>query len=329
MLSFGMIQCRMWESPSVRGLSDQGKLAFGYLLANKHANMLGYYRLPLPYMADDLEWPLAKVEEAVAELERRGLIAFDEPGRLVFVVTYFKWHRLSAGACEKGAIDDLRQLPRSPLIARLFAAVREHAPNLRHLLHSIQEMSHSDTLFGMEVRPEGLSGESERSPSGVLDVTARQGAISTSSSRSSSRSSSSSGGEGAGRGEEPQSVDDPLTQAEAVEVEALDLMNALTGRTGAARWRVGSGLKARVAEGATREDILLVVEYQHAHWGSDPAMSGYYRPQTIFGQEKFPGYLGEAREWDRAGRKSFDPMDAARNGTTRWLQEGESSPDGA
>jgi len=62
-------------------------------------------------------------------------------------------------------------------------------------------------------------------------------------------------------------------------------------------------LKARLRDGFTAEDIKAVIDHKAEEWGSDAKMVKFLRPITLFGPEKFEGYLQEARR----GRPREDP----------------------
>lgn len=61
-------------------------------------------------------------------------------------------------------------------------------------------------------------------------------------------------------------------------------------------------IRARIGEGFTVSELVLVVDYCNAKWGDDLNMSDYLRPQTLFQPSKFPGYLKSANSWDKANR---------------------------
>nr|HAM4953503.1 transcriptional regulator [Escherichia coli] len=61
-------------------------------------------------------------------------------------------------------------------------------------------------------------------------------------------------------------------------------------------------IRARIGEGFTVEELVLVVDYSNAKWGDDLKMSEYLRPQTLFQPSKFPGYLKSANNWNKANR---------------------------
>jgi len=99
-------------------------------------------------------------------------------------------------------------------------------------------------------------------------------------------------------------VPKPPTVDEIVQ-SALDHLNEVTERTGAARFTSPTSAKARVQDGATAEDLLLVIDFCHAMWWGDPKMETFVRPKTLFGKENFPDYLARARKWRVEGRPAL------------------------
>lgn len=61
-------------------------------------------------------------------------------------------------------------------------------------------------------------------------------------------------------------------------------------------------IRGRFREGWKPEDLILVIEHKAAQWSTDDRMQEYLRPQTLFGPEKFAGYIAAARDWDSKGR---------------------------
>lgn len=52
-------------------------------------------------------------------------------------------------------------------------------------------------------------------------------------------------------------------------------------------------ISARLKEGATPDECRAVVDAKVSAWATDPMMSQYLRPATLFGAEKFNQYVGE------------------------------------
>ncbi|WP_058911897.1 conserved phage C-terminal domain-containing protein [Entomohabitans teleogrylli] len=61
-------------------------------------------------------------------------------------------------------------------------------------------------------------------------------------------------------------------------------------------------IRARLGDGFTPAELVLVVDYSVEKWGRDLKMAEYLRPTTLFLPSKFPGYLQSATKWDAAGR---------------------------
>lgn len=49
---------------------------------------------------------------------------------------------------------------------------------------------------------------------------------------------------------------------------------------------------ARIREGATVDQLKAVIDAKVAEWESDPKMSAYLRPETLFGATKYAQYVG-------------------------------------
>ncbi|MCU6671138.1 conserved phage C-terminal domain-containing protein [Enterobacteriaceae bacterium H4N4] len=84
--------------------------------------------------------------------------------------------------------------------------------------------------------------------------------------------------------------------------QALVHLNQVTN----SRYQVSTtslqNIRARIGEGFTVAELMLVVDYCNAKWAEDLKMSDYLRPQTLFQPSKFPGYLKSANSWQNAGR---------------------------
>ncbi|MBA8516003.1 conserved phage C-terminal domain-containing protein [Escherichia coli] len=75
-------------------------------------------------------------------------------------------------------------------------------------------------------------------------------------------------------------------------------------------------IRARLREGYTVSDLQLVIDLKHEHWNGNDVQYQYMRPETLFGPNKFEGYLQSGIRWDKKGRpprdswgeKKHDPM---------------------
>lgn len=97
---------------------------------------------------------------------------------------------------------------------------------------------------------------------------------------------------------------DHLSRKRDDEVSAvIDHLNGVTG----ARYRASTASHAknitgRLSEGHTVSDLIAVIDFKACEWASNPAMTQYLRPQTLFGPDKFVSYLAAART------KQSDPL---------------------
>lgn len=112
--------------------------------------------------------------------------------------------------------------------------------------------------------------------------------------------------------QDPQVKSKPLCQVSAKpdpEVILTDnakrVLSHLNQATGS-RYQVSKtsleGIRARLGEGFTPEELILVVDYSTEKWANDLEMSDYLRPTTLFQPSKFPGYLKSANSWHNANR---------------------------
>ncbi|MXG71452.1 GntR family transcriptional regulator [Escherichia coli] len=70
-------------------------------------------------------------------------------------------------------------------------------------------------------------------------------------------------------------------------------------------------IRARLREGFTTEELMLVVDYKNEHWKGLKDYQ-YMRPKTLFIPGNFPGYLQVATRWDAKGRPKREDWDTAR-----------------
>ena len=93
-----------------------------------------------------------------------------------------------------------------------------------------------------------------------------------------------------GRGRVPSKV-----RENGFDVEATEVLNFLNQKSGRAYRPVYANLKlikARLREGASVRDCRRVIAAKAKEWQDRPEMVQYLRPSTLFGPEKFAGYIG-------------------------------------
>ena len=83
------------------------------------------------------------------------------------------------------------------------------------------------------------------------------------------------------------------------------VVNALNGETQSAYRSTGATAEiilSRMAEGYSADDLINVVVVKAEQWMGDEKMEKYLRPATLFGKQKFPGYLAEYQRWEKESR---------------------------
>jgi len=149
---YGAIDHRIWTSFSIKQLSDNCKLAFIYILTSPHSNMIGFYYLPIPYMAHDLGWTIDTAKKNLLRLceESTGpLVRYDFDAEVVLVPRYLRYNPLATGNRQTGAISRLRELPSTPLVQWFHGGAKQFACNMEKMLTAIEEIESSQSLDGV------------------------------------------------------------------------------------------------------------------------------------------------------------------------------------
>jgi uncharacterized phage protein (TIGR02220 family) len=89
--------------------------------------------------------------------------------------------------------------------------------------------------------------------------------------------------------------------------EIIKYMNLVAGTTYRSSNKETVGhINARLKEGFTVKDFITVINFKWQQWSTDPKMSQYFRPQTLF-CNKFEGYLNAARIKPSIRATSYQP----------------------
>jgi len=107
-----------------------------------------------------------------------------------------------------------------------------------------------------------------------------------------------------GNGHTQNGKSDPLTEQAC---QVIDELNRLLKErdTNYGRYKHAKSnlkpIRARLREGASLDECLLVVVHRIEKWWAKPEMREYLRPVTLFRPTKFDGYLQDALAWQDAG----------------------------
>lgn len=121
------IATKFWQDEKVRELSDDGKLLYLYVLTSPHSNMAGYYVLPKPYVAYDLNWLPERLDKAFRELFRKGLIKYCERSAVILIPNFLKYNPMQNKNQAKGAVRRVGELPANTLRGDFLTVLERYA----------------------------------------------------------------------------------------------------------------------------------------------------------------------------------------------------------
>lgn len=93
MRDYGKVYTAFWSNEEMRGMSEDARTLALYLMTCPHGNMLGCFRLPNAYAADDLQWDQQRVSKGFAELLRNGFAYRCDRTFWVFIRKHLEWNQ--------------------------------------------------------------------------------------------------------------------------------------------------------------------------------------------------------------------------------------------
>lgn len=92
MRDYGKVHSSFWSSPTIRGMSDDGKTLALYLMTSPHTTIAGVFRLPDGYACEDLGWSSGRVAKGFEELFAKGFANRCETTKWVWIVKHLDWN---------------------------------------------------------------------------------------------------------------------------------------------------------------------------------------------------------------------------------------------
>ncbi|WP_176488857.1 hypothetical protein [Candidatus Regiella insecticola] len=146
MREYGVIRTRFWSNTDVQKLSDQAKLLAVYLLTGPHCTMLGFFRLPMGYLAEDLAWHPEVALEGFNALTQINFLTRDPTLDWIFIHHFLKWNPIenpNQGKCIHKLFNQVP--PHSqvfyPLIEALLTQTKYLNPAFRSHLETLLKSS--------------------------------------------------------------------------------------------------------------------------------------------------------------------------------------------
>lgn len=122
MRDYGKVHSSFWTSEDTRRLTDDGRSLALYLLTSPHSNMLGCFRLPDAYVAEDTQWSTARIGKAFADLEAAGF-AIRDSAKWVTLRKFLRWNPIENPNQGKAAMKLFAQVPDGPAKRALAVAM--------------------------------------------------------------------------------------------------------------------------------------------------------------------------------------------------------------
>jgi hypothetical protein len=130
MARYRKIDPRIWNDEKFRGLTDNGKLAFLFLLTHPHMTSLGAMRATLGGLGEELGWAPEAFREAFREASARGMAEVDAAARMIALPNFIRYNSPESPNVIKAWIGALDLLPECRLKALVIARARVFAEAL-------------------------------------------------------------------------------------------------------------------------------------------------------------------------------------------------------
>lgn len=166
---FTKIEDIFWKDEKMRPASDDAKLLMLYLLTTSHRNIIGFYFLPLQYVAGDLNWDIERVSKGLRELLEMDRINYDETNSVILIKNFLKYNPLENSNQVKNAVKKLDELPKCTLFKDFERVLKGfNKPLYKPLLEQLGKQVEVEVY--VEVKEEVIKEDEE-------DTRAREGKV--------------------------------------------------------------------------------------------------------------------------------------------------------
>jgi len=176
-MSYNKIQQNFWIDEKVRSWDFKTRMIALYLLSNQHRYSEGFYRLPLSYIAEDMELEQKEILRSIAVLTQNNFIRYDRKNSMILIINALKYQPLQNINHCKAALNKLDELPASPLLEdfisqaekynlKFYNFLKKESENYSFLKEVFKKMkgSAADKTKGLEKdEKKGLKKESKDS----------------------------------------------------------------------------------------------------------------------------------------------------------------------
>ena len=118
MREYGSVQTQFWSDSILQNLSTHAKLLAVYLLTGPHTNMLGCFRLPTGYVAEDLKWNEETVYNAFSELDQIRFLIRDPESNWILITNFLDWNPIENPNQGKSLSKLFKRVPSQSIVFR-------------------------------------------------------------------------------------------------------------------------------------------------------------------------------------------------------------------
>jgi hypothetical protein len=130
MRDYGRVYSSFWQSPEMRALPEDARTLALYLLTTPHGNLIGCFRLPDAYAAEDLQWTNERVGEGFRKLVDMAFVSRDEATKWLCITKFLKWNAFENPNVAKAAHKAFDQVPSLALKPALALALLDSGTHM-------------------------------------------------------------------------------------------------------------------------------------------------------------------------------------------------------
>jgi hypothetical protein len=173
------IDTKIWNDENFQAFSDDGKLAFLFLLTHPHMTAIGAMRTTIPGLAAELGWPLKRFRAAIQSPLSKGMIELNEQACYLALPKFLRYNEPEGpNSVTKAWPQALNLIPECPekttLITRCQTYLNGRSDAFRHAIGDAMQDAIGDAKSKPcpiqeqepEQEPEKRAGSSSPSPAG-------------------------------------------------------------------------------------------------------------------------------------------------------------------
>lgn len=129
---------RIWAMAKRKGLNTNETLLYIYSFSCPHRTLLGLFKLPLSYIAEDLGFSLPVTKKLMLSLENKNLIEYDTANSLILIKKFLECNEIPNRNVEKKAVRIAESgLPDTPLFEGLLLETAPYKEKLPALFDTV------------------------------------------------------------------------------------------------------------------------------------------------------------------------------------------------